>query len=79
MHDKHGREIEEGDIVIGRSWVHAKDKPLLVLGCNPGATSCNLTCVPVHLPNLAPSSYNAHETVLALKADGTIVNLPVQA
>lgn len=76
MHDKHGREIHGGDIVIGRSWVHASDKPLLVLGVNPATETCNVTGVPVHVPNLAPGSYNSKEVVLAVKANGTIVNQP---
>lgn len=77
MHDKHGREIHEGDIVIGKSWIHGhKDKPLLVVGCNPSATSCNVTCTPVHAPTAAHSSWNSSEVVVAVKADGTIVPEP---
>lgn len=76
MHDKFGREIHEGDIVIGRSWIHGKNKPLLVVGCVAGSETCNLNCTPVHTPTAQISSFNARDTVLAVKADGTIVPEP---
>jgi hypothetical protein len=76
MHDKYGREIGEGNIVVAESWAHGrKPKPLKVLACNGEATSCNVLLEGV-APGVAPSSANAKDVVLAVKADGTIIPLP---
>ena len=77
MHDKHGREIHEGDIVIAHSWPHGKVKPQRVVACNASAQSCNIL-LDHGVHNVALSSSNAHDCVLAVKHDGTIVPLPVE-
>jgi hypothetical protein len=75
MHDKHGREIGVGDIVVAHSWPHGRIAPQRVVACNPGATSCNVMLDHgVHGAQI--SSSNAHDCVLAVKADGTIVKQP---
>lgn len=75
MHDKYGREIHEGDIVVAHSWPHGKLKPQKVLACNEGATSCNVV-LDHGVPGANIGSSNASECVLAVKSDGTIVPLP---
>lgn len=78
MHDKYGRQIAEGDIVVAHSWLHGKVKPQKVVACNEQAQSCNVILDHgVHGANL--SSSNAKDCVLAVKADGTIVPLPEEA
>lgn len=79
MHDKHGRAIGEGDIVVGNSWMHGnKPKAMLVIGGSEASTSCNLTCVLAGFQSIH-HTLTAKETVLAVKADGTIVDQPKEA
>lgn len=75
MHDKYGREIHEGDIVVAHSWPHGKVKPQKVLACNESSQSCNVT-LDHGVPGAQLGSSNAHECVLAVLADGTIVPIP---
>lgn len=75
MHDKYGREINEGDIVVAHSWPHGKVKPQKVVACNSGAQSCNVM-LDHGVAGVQISSANASDCVLAVKNDGTIVPLP---
>lgn len=76
MHDKHGRELNVGDVVVGTNYgTGMKPAALLVRRCMEGATSCNLACDSFH-PKDPTMTLNAHETVLVIKADGTIVKQP---
>lgn len=76
MHDKHGRAIAEGDVVVGNSWAHGnKPRAMKVVGCNEGTETCNLICISfeAQIPSI---TVTAKESVLILKADGTIVPQP---
>jgi len=77
MHDKHGREISEGDIVVAHSWPHGRVRPQRVVACNPGSTYCNVI-LDHGVPGVQISSANAHQCVLVVKSDGTLV-LPPEA
>lgn len=78
MHDIHGREIHEGDIVAANDWTRGNDNGKMkrsafkVIGTTPSSTSCNLNVlgfVPAMTSGI--QTVTAKETELILKADGT--------
>lgn len=70
-HDKHGRKIEEGDVIVARHWVHGREAACLVMGVCEGAETCNLTVQSVQAPLAAPQTITAKETEILLKRDGS--------
>lgn len=73
MHDKHGREIEEGDVVVAPHWANGgKPTPMQIIGCNPGALSCNITTICFD-PRIPAGAYNAHDVTLAIKKNGEVI------
>lgn len=70
MHDCHGREIQEGDVVAAKHYSRGgKRIAVKVIGCNDTSDTCNIYCVPFqHTGEL--QLFTAKETELLLKADG---------
>jgi hypothetical protein len=76
MHDKHGREIGVGDVVaVQERWDKPKLVAKLVTHTMPGSETCNIICDAYEIRE-GRQSHNAKDSVLLLKADGTIVGLP---
>lgn len=69
-HDKFGRKIQEGDVVVGQSWRHARQAAHVVQGVNEGSTTCNVNASSVHVPGDV-ASLNAGECEILLKFDGS--------
>lgn len=72
-HDKHGRKIDEGDLVlVDRHWVHGyKPCACIVNGVLEGSETCNVNATSVKAPISAPQSFNAAEVEIILKSDGS--------
>jgi hypothetical protein len=46
MHDKYGREIAVGDVIVAKSWAHGyKNAALKVIGCSASSETCNVSAV----------------------------------
>ena len=75
MHDKHGREIEVGDVVAIKNWGDEKFVAKKVFKTFPGSDTCNIMCEDFD-PREGRGTFNAKESVILLKADGTILNQP---
>lgn len=78
MHDKHGREIRVGDLVLVRVWNMAAtgagnphggyvNQPARVVRLIPDATSCNIVA---SYPVVTDGSFNACESEVIGRADG---------
>lgn len=71
-HDIKGRKIDEGDVVVGKHWIHGgKPVACVVLGVCEGSTTCNVNAQSVKAPMAAPQSMNASEVEILLKHDGS--------
>lgn len=78
MHDKYGREIELGDIVATqKEYQSEKVKVVKVAALYPGSETCNIG---VHAFEVreGQQSANAKDSILLVKADGTLVLPPAQ-
>lgn len=73
MHDKRGKLIEVGDVVIGRNWGSSKDEALKVIGGNAQSDTCNLMCISYE-PRVPVLTINAKDSLLIVKADGSLVD-----
>lgn len=70
-HDCKGRLIEKGDVLAASSWVHGGKKAALqVIGVSEGSDTCNVFAAHFD-PRIPGSSFNAKETELILKHDGS--------
>lgn len=75
MHDKKGRPIEVGDVVLGKSWTSggSKDEPFKVIGASASSETCNLFCISFE-PRMPVLTLTANETLLILKGSGSLVD-----
>ncbi len=73
MHDKFGRALEEGDVVVGSNYTTGnKPAAMQIHRCVEGSETCNLLVVTFH-PKEPIVTVTAKETVLAIKKNGDIV------
>lgn len=72
MHDKHGRLIEVGDVVAAKSWSDENIRAKRVHKTHPGSDTCNIVLEDFD-PREQRQTFNAKDSVLLLKADGTIL------
>jgi hypothetical protein len=70
VHDKYGREVEVGDLVIVPAYQRNRQVPQAarVIVTVPAATSCN---VQAEYPQMVTGHFTAGECEIVQKADGT--------
>lgn len=72
MHDKYGREVGVGDVVLAPgAWPAYKPEAVKVIGCASGTDTCNLVVVSFE-PRVPVLTVTAKECELLLKADGSL-------
>ncbi len=74
MHDKHGRAIKVGDCIRVKVWNQGDyvSQFATVTATYPGQTSCNVMATTVvSSPAVVHSSYNADETEVVARGDGS--------
>lgn len=70
-HDKNGQKIEKGDLIAVKAWWDGQRMAgARVLGVSEGSDTCNVVAAPVD-PGLQHGSFNANETEILLKHDGS--------
>ena len=71
MHDVKGRLIEVGDVVLVKDWNSPKLTVKKVAHCFPGSDTCNIGVFDFET-RYGQQSYNAKDSEIVLKHDGTL-------